>query len=96
MLANPTIDTLMVNGVSYHLPATVDDVVFLVNQAQQAKQVVCLRGAAHSRPLISSLEAEVNAGRLYMLLVKMMAVTYNDALQQAQNLINHAKLSKSD
>ncbi len=82
MFANPTIVTLMVNGVSYYLPATVDDVVFLINQAHQAKQVVCLRGAAHSRPLINSLEAEVNGGRLYMLLVKMMAVTYNDAMQQ--------------
>ena len=72
----------MVNGVSYYLPKDNSEVLFLVNQAQQAKQVVCLRGAAHSRPLISSLEAEVNAGRLYLLLVKMMAVTFNDALQQ--------------
>ena len=82
MTPNSSIDTLMVNGVSYYLPKDNSEVLFLVNQAQQAKQVVCLRGAAHSRPLISSLEAEVNAGRLYLLLVKMMAVTFNDALQQ--------------
>lgn len=54
MSPNPVIDTLMVNGVSYYLPANTDEVVYLVNQAQQAKQVVCLRGAAHSRPLINS------------------------------------------
>lgn len=82
MSPNPVIDTLMVNGVSYYLPANTDEVVYLVNQAQQAKQVVCLRGAAHSRPLISSLEAEVNAGRLYMLLSKMKAVTFNDSVRQ--------------
>lgn len=82
MSPNPVIDTLMVNGVNYYLPANTDEVVYLVNQAQQAKQVVCLRGAAHSRPLISSLEAEVNAGRLYMLLSKMKAVTFNDSVRQ--------------
>ncbi len=83
MATDPVIETFMINGVSYYLPATDDDVIFLVNKAQQEKKVVCLRGAAHSRPLISSLEAEADAGRLYLLLAKMVAVSFNDALQQA-------------
>jgi len=82
MTTDPIIETLPVNNVIYYLPATEDDVIFLVNKAQQEKKVVCLRGAAHSRPLISMLEGEVDAGRLYLLLSKMMAVTFDDALQQ--------------
>lgn len=82
MTTEPTIDTLMVDGVHYCLPATVDDVVYLVNKAQQEKKVVCLRGAAHSKPLIPSLEEEATAGRVYLLLSKMKAVAFNDSLQQ--------------
>jgi len=82
MSVDPSIATLMVDGVSYYLPANADDVLFLVNKAQQEKKVVCLRGAAHSRPLISSLESEADDGRLYLLLAKMMAVSFDENLVQ--------------
>ena len=77
-----TIETQPIDGVTYYLPATVDEVCFLVNQAWQTNTVVCLRGAAHSRPLISSLEAEATAGRLYMILSKLDSVHFDDNLKQ--------------
>src|SRR5215218_10026427 len=80
--SGPTIAGLMIDGVSYYLPANVDDVIFLVNKAQNEKKVVCLRGAAHSRPLIGMLEEEVDAGRIYLLLAKMLSVSFDDSLKQ--------------
>ena len=72
----------MIDGVSYYLPSTKEEVVFLVSKAQKEKKVVCLRGAAHSRPLISSLESESGDGRLYLFLAKMKSVSFNDNLMQ--------------
>ncbi len=82
MPADPMIDTFMIDGVSYYLPSTKEEVVFLVSKAQKEKKVVCLRGAAHSRPLISSLESESAEGRLYLFLAKMKSVIFNDNLMQ--------------
>ncbi len=77
---DPVIQTIPINGVTYHLPATTDDVRFLVDEAHRTHAVLCLRGSAHSRPLISRLEAEPN--RIYLLLSKMRAVTFDDARQR--------------
>jgi|SRR5579863_4275928 len=82
MPADPMIDTIMIDGVSYYLPSTKEEVVFLVSKAQKEKKIVCLRGAAHSRPLIRSLESESADGRLYIFLAKMMSVSFNDKLMQ--------------
>ena len=83
MPTNPTIDSLAIDGVTYFLPANNNDVISLVNQAQQEKKVICLRGAAHSRPLITSLESEASAGRIYLLMGKMIQVEFDDQLNQA-------------
>jgi hypothetical protein len=82
MNPEPNIATLQVDTVTYFLPANEDEVMYLVNKAHQDGSVVCLRGAAHSRPLISKLEAEVKSGRIYILMSKMQAVTFNDELKQ--------------
>lgn len=50
------IDLLSVNGVNYHLPAGQADVINLVNDAKERNEVICVRGAAHSFPLINTLE----------------------------------------
>ncbi|HLK29591.1 MAG TPA: D-arabinono-1,4-lactone oxidase [Puia sp.] len=83
------IATLPVNGVDYFLPASEDDVIRLVNDAKENNEIICVRGAAHSFPLLDTLEATKvsKAGRnyKYLLLSRMNTVTItgNTAVAQA-------------
>jgi hypothetical protein len=52
----PAIDTINVNGATYYLPANEAEVIFLVNTAKTDGKIICMRGAAHSFPLIKTLE----------------------------------------
>ncbi len=58
-------DTLELNGVTYWLPASQDDVIALVNSAHAANEVICVRGAAHSFPIIGVLEKGPTSGKPY-------------------------------
>lgn len=69
------IDKFYIGRVPYYLPASEEEVCFLVDKAIAEKKVVCLRGAAHSVPLIPSLEKEKN--RLYIYLGRMRSVSIN-------------------
>ncbi len=73
------IDNISVNGVIYWLPANNQEVIDLVEQAHQKKEVICLRGAAHSFPIIGNLENQAHDGRKYrfMMLSKMDKVEIN-------------------
>lgn len=67
--------------VEYWLPANESDVIQLCNEAQQNNEVICLRGSAHSFPLIKTLETSTNAGRPYkfIMLSKMRDVFIDTA-----------------
>ncbi len=69
-------DSLSVNGVIYWLPANNDEVIGLVNEAKASNEVICLRGAAHSFPLINTLESSSSGSKVYkyVMLSKMYAV----------------------
>jgi len=69
-------DNIIVNNVTYWLPASVDDVIALVNVAKQNNEVICMRGAAHSFPLIGTLEKGSAGGKQYkyVMLSKMYDV----------------------
>lgn len=64
-----------VNGVDYFLPTTIDDVVWLVNDAVANNEIICVRGAAHSFPLIETLEKGATNGRPYKYV--MLSYLYN-------------------
>ena len=70
-------DSLLVNGVTYWLPESNQDVIRLANEAAASKQIICLRGAAHSFPIIGTLERGSTTGRSYryVMLSKMNTVT---------------------
>lgn len=71
-----SMDSINVNGALYWLPENENDVISLVNQAKEQGKVICIRGAAHSFPLIGNLESEsVNDRNLYVMLSKMNAVS---------------------
>lgn len=63
------------NSVTYWLPANIEDVFFLVNESIAKSEIICLRGSAHSFPLIKTLEKNAN-GRAYkyIMLSKMNKV----------------------
>lgn len=82
MSTTQNIASLKIDGVNYFLPADENDVISLVNKAHQEKKVICMRGAAHSRPLISNLEHEFTSGRIYIHMGKMIKVEFNDDLKQ--------------
>ena len=69
-------DNIQVNGVTYWLPENTADIMGLVNQAITQNEVICLRGSAHSFPLIGTLEKNA-AGKkyTYVMLSKMRKVT---------------------
>ena len=68
----------VVNGAEYWLPENENDVMVLVNQAKAEGKTICLRGAAHSFPLIGKLENESTTGNnLYVMLSKMYDVKIN-------------------
>jgi len=59
------IQTQSVNGVTYFLPKDNDEVIWLVNDAAAKNEIICVRGAAHSFPLIGKLEKGSTSGRSY-------------------------------
>ncbi len=70
-------DSLVFNNVTYWLPESVGDVITLVNDAKASNAVICLRGSAHSFPVIETLEEGPTGGRpyKYVMLSKMNTVT---------------------
>jgi D-arabinono-1,4-lactone oxidase len=62
-------ETLLINGVTYWLPASNNDVVALVNEAVKNNEIICVRGAAHSFPLIGTLESGSKTGKVYKYLI---------------------------
>ena len=67
-----------VNGVEYWLPENENDVITLANQAKAQSKTICIRGAAHSFPLINTLESENASGKnLYLMLSKMYHADIN-------------------
>lgn len=74
-----TISTKLIDGVLYYLPCNNDEVIELVNFAIAQKKVICIRGAAHSIPLIKSIEKEKN--RIYLYLGRMRNVEIDEAAQ---------------
>ncbi|HEY4325033.1 MAG TPA: D-arabinono-1,4-lactone oxidase [Mucilaginibacter sp.] len=71
-------DTLTINGSKYWLPENEQDVISLVNDAKQNNEIICLRGAAHSFPLIDTLQKGSASGKTYkyVMLSKMFAYKY--------------------
>ncbi|MCW3093411.1 MAG: hypothetical protein JWP81_4480 [Ferruginibacter sp.] len=69
-------DSLPLDGVTYLLPENLQDVLDLVNEAKDNKEIVCLRGSAHSFPLITTLEKGSSTGSKYkyVMLSKMFNV----------------------
>ncbi|MBB6113100.1 D-arabinono-1,4-lactone oxidase [Mucilaginibacter lappiensis] len=76
-------DTIIVNGATYWLPESNDDVIALVQEALDKNEIICVRGSGHSFPLIGTTEKEQisSTGRpyKYIMLSKMYAVTMIDA-----------------
>lgn len=62
---------LLVNGVNYFLPKNADEVICLVNDAKANNEIICVRGAAHSFPIINLLELQQSSktGRKYKYLM---------------------------
>jgi len=58
-------DPQKVNGLDYFLPTKIDDVLWLVNDAVAKSEIICVRGAAHSFPLINTLEKGSTGRRPY-------------------------------
>lgn len=71
------IDNISVNGITYWLPADNQEVISLVEEAHRNKEVICMRGSAHSFPIIGDLENQARDGRKYrfVMLSKMDAVS---------------------
>lgn len=76
-------DTIIVNGATYWLPSSNDDVITLVNDASKNNEIICVRGSGHSFPLIGTLETEQHSSTgkkyKYIMLAKMYAVEMLDA-----------------
>lgn len=68
-------DSLLVNGVTYWLPETNQDVIRLVDEAVASNEIICLRGAAHSFPIIGKLESGSSRDRSYKYV--MLSRMYN-------------------
>ena len=75
-------ETIIVNGATYWLPESNDDVIALVQEALDKNELICVRGSGHSFPLIGGLEKEQksSSGRpyKYIMLSKMYAVEMLD------------------
>lgn len=79
-------DSKNVNGVTYFLPKNNDEVISLVNDAVTNNEIICLRGAAHSFPLISTLEKGPVSGKpyKYVMLSNMFVVDIKNDLVTVQ------------
>ncbi len=63
----------------YSLPKNVDEVIALVKTARANNEIICLRGAAHSIPLINTLEKGVSGRKYrYVMLSNMNKITSFD------------------
>lgn len=71
--ASATVPTLPVNGVTFYLPQSVDDVKALLRQAKQAGQSVSVRGSGHSFPLTP--QTETSANTMHIMLSHLNAVS---------------------
>lgn len=71
-------DTLTINGSEYWLPENEEEVISLIQDAWKNNEIVCVRGAAHSFPLITTLEKGSASGKTYkyVMLSKMYAYKY--------------------
>jgi len=58
-------DSIVVDGVTYLLPADLPALQTIVENAKANNEIICLRGAAHSFPLIKTLEKGAASGRAY-------------------------------
>lgn len=65
-------------NAEYWCPESIDDVKSLVAQAIQSKKVICVRGSAHSFPLVRTMES-AQSDKIYVLLSKMRKVTIDKA-----------------
>ncbi len=74
-------DSILLDGVTYWLPADQNDIKILLLDAKTNNEIICLRGAAHSFPLIPTLENGSTSGRAYkyVMLSKMYAVSIDQA-----------------
>jgi D-arabinono-1,4-lactone oxidase len=73
-------DSIPVNGAAYWLPENENDVISLVNRAKAEGKVICLRGSAHSFPLIGDLEQQSASDHyIYVMLARMNAVSIDKA-----------------
>jgi len=82
------------DGPTYWLPADEQEVIELVRQAKNNNEIICVRGAAHSFPLINTLEKGRAEGRQYkyVMLSNMFAYKYmgnNTVYVQAGCHIGH-------
>ncbi|MGB4959243.1 MAG: FAD-binding protein, partial [Saprospiraceae bacterium] len=75
-MANISIPTLSLNGVTYYLPRTNDEVKTIIRSAKNADKKISLRGSAHSFPLIKDNEATNKY--IYVMLSNMRAITAFD------------------
>ena len=62
--------------ITYWLPESIQEVIQLVQEAIKDNEIVCLRGSAHSFPLINKLELQSEEGKKYkfVMLSEMRAV----------------------
>lgn len=76
-------ETIIVNGATYWLPESNDDVIALVNEAANNNEIICVRGSGHSFPLVGTLETEQQSSTgkkyKYIMLAKMYGVEMLDA-----------------
>lgn len=80
MTSLSSIETLAVNGVTYYLPKTTDDLSTLIESSRSTGRPISLRGSGHSFPLIPDTEA--TDACLYVLMSYFDAVSFDDAKQQ--------------
>ncbi|MDN5284359.1 MAG: hypothetical protein JWR38_633 [Mucilaginibacter sp.] len=76
-------DSIIVNGATYWLPESNQDVLDLVGDALNNRRVICVRGSGHSFPLVGDLEtgktpSDSSFGYTYVMLSKMHDVKVND------------------
>ncbi len=75
-------NSIDVDGVTYLLPATIDELKAIIEDAKTNDEVICLRGAAHSFPLIKTLEKGPKTGKKYkyIMLCKLHKVEINSTV----------------
>ncbi|MDZ4714730.1 MAG: D-arabinono-1,4-lactone oxidase [Cytophagales bacterium] len=79
-------DSLVINAATYWLPESIPEVMSLVNDARTGGEIICVRGSAHSFPLIGDLEKGSSHGRKYkyVMLSKLNAVAITGTMVTVQ------------